>query len=153
MHGRPVHILCNVPCPFFRVYHTLSHSPRKAQVRLTEADKLTLINVYFSLDQWPDSLPTLEYLRKKAIRIGFLSNMTDKMLDSCIQHNRLNEYFEAVLSTDQRKTYKPSPSAYQMGLDTFHVIKSEILFVASGRHLENGRLFIQCRDIKELFKK
>jgi 2-haloacid dehalogenase len=94
---------------------SLLFAARKAQVRLTEADKLTLINAYFSLDLWPDSLPTLEYLRKKTIRIGLLSNMTATMLGSCIQFNHLDKYFEAVLSTDQRKTYKPSPRAYQMG--------------------------------------
>jgi len=110
---------------------SLLFAARKAQVRLTEADKLTLIKAHFSLDLWPDSLPTLEYLRKKTIRIGLLSNMTATMLGSCIQFNHLDKYFEAVLSTDQRKTYKPSPRAYQMGLDSFQVSKSEILFVAS----------------------
>jgi len=108
----------------------LLFAARKAQISLSETDKTTLVNAYLSLEVWPDVLPTLDFLRKKGIRLGFLSNMTEKMLNSCIIHNRLNEYFEVVLSTDQFKTYKPSPRSYQMGVDGFHLKESEILFVA-----------------------
>jgi len=108
----------------------LLFATRKAQVTLPAADKNILVNAYLSLEIWPDVLPTLEYLRKKGIRLGFLSNMTGAMLDSNIRHNGLHGYFEAVLSTDQLKTYKPSPQSYQMGVDAFRLKKAEILFVA-----------------------
>ena len=108
----------------------LVFAARKAKVTLTETDQITLVNAYLSLEVWPDVLPTLDFLKKKGIRLGFLSNFTEKMLDSCIQHNKLNGYFDAVLSTDQLKTYKPSPRAYQLGPDSFQLKKSEILFVA-----------------------
>jgi len=52
------------------------------------------------------------------------------MLDSNIRHNQLVGFFEKVLSTDQLKTFKPSPRAYGMGVESFHLEKSEILFVA-----------------------
>jgi 2-haloacid dehalogenase len=102
----------------------------KAQVILTGPDKEKLINSYLSLEIWPDVLPVLEFLRRSGTRLGFLSNMTDNMLSSCIHHNRLDEFFEKVLSTDQLKTYKPSRRAYQMATDAFQLTKSEILFVA-----------------------
>ena len=108
----------------------LVFATRQAQETLSDADKTMLVNAYLSLELWPDVLPTLEFLKKKSIRMGFLSNMTEKMLDSCIQYNRLSEYFEAVLSTDRVKAYKPSPGSYQMGPDAFHLEKSEILYIA-----------------------
>lgn len=108
----------------------LLFAARKAQVTLDEAVRNILVNAYLSLETWPDVLPALEFLRKKSIRLGFLSNMTAAMLDSNIRHNGLLEYFEAVLSTDQLKTYKPSPQSYQMAVDAFRLKKSEILFVA-----------------------
>ncbi len=102
----------------------------KAQVTLQEAVKNILVNAYLSLETWPDVLPSLEFLRKKGIRMGFLSSMTAAMLDSNIRHNGLLEYFENILSTDQWKTYKPSPQSYQMGVEAFGLKKTEILFVA-----------------------
>ena len=108
----------------------LVFAARKAQVNLSEGDKTLLVNAWLSLELWPDVLPTLELLKKKGLRMGFLSNMTRPMLDSCIQHNKLDEYFNIVLSTDQLKTYKPSPRSYQMGPDAFDLKKSEILFIA-----------------------
>jgi len=108
----------------------LVFATRKALVTLSDTDKTMLVNAYLSLELWPDVLPTLEFLRKKSIRMGFLSNMTEKMLDSSIKYNRLSEYFEAVLSTDRVKSYKPSPGSYQMGPDAFHLEKSEILYIA-----------------------
>jgi len=108
----------------------LVFATRKALVTLSDTDKTMLVNAYLSLELWPDVLPTLEFLKKKSIRMGFLSNMTEKMLDSSIKYNRLSEYFEAVLSTDRVKSYKPSPGSYQMGPDAFHLEKSEILYIA-----------------------
>jgi 2-haloacid dehalogenase len=102
----------------------------KAQLTITEADKHTLTNAYLSLELWPDILPTLNLLKEKNMRLGFLSNFTREMLNSNIQHNRLDGFFEKVLSTDQLKTYKPGPLAYKMGVDGSHLEKSEILFVA-----------------------
>ena len=64
------------------------------------------------------------------ITLSFLSNMTNEMLHSCIKHNKIEHYFDHVISTDNAKTYKPDPTAYQLGIDTLKLKKKEILFVA-----------------------
>jgi FMN phosphatase YigB (HAD superfamily) len=38
--------------------------------------------------------------------------------------------FERVLSTDEARTFKPDPRAYQLGVDALKVKREEILFVA-----------------------
>ena len=53
------------------------------------------------------------------IRIAFLSNITQKMLEAGIHNSGLEGVFEHVLSTDRVKVYKPDPRAYQMGVDAF----------------------------------
>ena len=108
----------------------LLFATRKAQVVLTGTDKEKLLNSYLSLGIWPDVLPVLDSLRNSGVRLGFLSNMTDNMLNSCVQHNKLSNFFEKVLSTDQLKTYKPSRRSYEMATKAFQLTKPEILFVA-----------------------
>ena len=38
--------------------------------------------------------------------------------------------FESVVSTDQIRSYKPDPRAYQLAIDTLQLQREEILFVA-----------------------
>jgi 2-haloacid dehalogenase len=47
------------------------------------------------------------------------------------RHSQLEGAFDHVISTDQIKTFKPDPRAYQLGVDMLGVRKEEILFVAS----------------------
>jgi len=93
-----------------------------------EAHK-ALMSAYVDLAVWPDVTESLRLLRKSGIRLGILSNMTKNMLDAGLAHANLGELFEHVLSTDQIKTYKPAPSAYQMAMDTFTLPREQILFV------------------------
>jgi len=108
----------------------LVFAAKKTGVILTTDDKKQLMEQYLSLNIWPDVLPALQTLKKSGIRLSFLSNMTIEMLNSCIEHSKIEEYFENVISTDNAKTYKPSPIAYQLGIDTLKIKKEEILFVA-----------------------
>jgi 2-haloacid dehalogenase len=62
--------------------------------------------------------------------LAFLSNMTVKMLEAGIENSSLQGIFEHVLSTDQLRTYKPDPRAYQLAMDAFRLAREEILFVA-----------------------
>jgi 2-haloacid dehalogenase len=52
------------------------------------------------------------------------------MLDGSIKASGLNDVFEHVISTDQVRTYKPGPQAYQLGVSAFGLPKEQILFVA-----------------------
>ena len=54
------------------------------------------------------------------------------MLRSCLEYSGLNGMFEHLLSTDKVREFKPSPRAYQMGVDAFRMNREEILFVAFG---------------------
>ena len=64
------------------------------------------------------------------------------MLQANIQHAGLDGFFEQVLSTGQVKTYKPTPQAYQLGMDVLKAKREEILFVASaGWDAAGAKLF------------
>jgi 2-haloacid dehalogenase len=54
------------------------------------------------------------------------------MLDANSSNNHIREFFEPHLTTDRVQAYKPSPKAYQMGVDAFGGRRDEIVFAAFG---------------------
>lgn len=97
---------------------------------LSNNEKELLMGKYKSLDVWPDVKTSLPSLKNQNLKLGFLSNMTSEMLLQGIKNSDINTFFDFVISTDEKQTFKPSPNAYQMGIDKLNLKKEEILFVA-----------------------
>jgi len=74
--------------------------------------------------------PALEQLKDSGIRMAFLSNLTNAMLDAAVKNSGLEGFFEPHLGTDRVRAFKPDPRAYQMGIDAFKLAKEEIVFAA-----------------------
>ena len=108
----------------------LTFAAKLLQLELTPEKRAHLMQAYLSLKAWPDAPSGLRSLKKQGIRLAFLSNMTKNMLDAGIRNAGLDDVFELVLSTDQIRTHKPDPRAYQMAIDGFKLKREEILFAA-----------------------
>lgn len=108
----------------------LVYAAAKTGVTLTPDNRKTLMEQYLALPVWDDVIPALQSLQESGIKLGFLSNMTAEMLHSCMRRNKIESYFDQVISTDLAKTFKPDSVAYQLGIDIFKFKKEEILFVA-----------------------
>ena len=65
------------------------------------------------------------------MRIAFLSNMSEGMLQAGVRQCGLAGFFDRHLSTDLVRSYKPDPRAYQLAMDGFRLRREEIAFVAS----------------------
>ena len=100
------------------------------KLELTSEKREELMQAYLLLKAWPEVPSALHSLHEAGARLGLLSNMTPKMLEAGIESAGLTEVFEYVLSTDQVRTYKPDPRAYQLAIDAFKVRRDDILFVA-----------------------
>lgn len=97
---------------------------------LTEQKHHDMMNAFLRLPAWPDVKPTLATLRQHGLRLGFLSNFTERMLRSSVESADLGGLFDVVLSTDRVRSFKPDPRAYQMGVDALRLRREQILFVA-----------------------
>ena len=97
---------------------------------LTSERRDRLMQSYLELTAWPDAPAALASLKDAGIRLAFLSNMTERMLESGIRRAKLEGLFEQVLSTDRIRTYKPDPRAYRMAIDALRLEREEILFVS-----------------------
>jgi 2-haloacid dehalogenase len=97
---------------------------------LTQQKQQAMMNAYLCLRAWPDVKPALAALRQHGLRLGFLSNFTERMLRSSVASADLDGLFDVVLSTDRVRCFKPDPRAYQMGVDALGLRREQILFVA-----------------------
>lgn len=53
------------------------------------------------------------------------------MLRANAEYAHITDLVDAFVSTDENRTYKPDPRAYQLGVDRLHLAKSATVFVAS----------------------
>ncbi|WP_260839415.1 haloacid dehalogenase type II [Methylomonas koyamae] len=91
-----------------------------------------LLQSFLTLEPWPDAKEALLQMKAAGLRLAFLSNFTAAMLDACVKHAGLEGIFEAHLSTDRVRAFKPDPRAYQMGVDAFELPRAQIGFAAFG---------------------
>jgi 2-haloacid dehalogenase len=118
---------------FWQVTEDALHfAAKKMKIEMSQGQVSQLMNGYLNLKSWPDVAPALRLLKKEGIRMILLSNFTSHMLNSCVRSSGLGDIFEALLSTDQVKAFKPDPRAYEMGVKAFDLDCEEILFVAYG---------------------
>jgi 2-haloacid dehalogenase len=86
-----------------------------------------LMAEYLALAAYPDVRSTMDALgaRKKAI----LSNGSPDMLEPLVKHSGLR--FDAVISVDELKVFKPAPQVYGLAVARLKVAKERIGFVSS----------------------
>ena len=100
---------------------------RKLDLSEQRADEL--LKAYRRPAAYEDARMALKQLQGH--RLAILSNGTPEMLEAALRHNRRETYFEAVVSVDRVKTYKPSPKVYALGEQVLKLPAREILFVSS----------------------
>jgi len=101
------------------------------KVELSSRERRDLVDAYSDLKTWDDVAEGLAALTDASgAKIGFLSNMTERMLRANLKRNGISDRFDFVLSTDSVRTFKPDPHAYDLACTALKVAKSDALFVA-----------------------
>ena len=96
---------------------------------LDTSSRKELMESYLHLDLFPEVKRTLGSLAGRELAI--LSNGTPKMLQSALDGAGVKETFSRVISVNEVKTYKPSPSVYQLAVTQTGLDKDSIGFVSS----------------------
>ena len=110
----------------------LVYAANALHVDLTAPQRRQLMDAYLHLTPWPDTADALRRLRRSGVRIIAIANFTPAMLRSNADNAGLTPLFDALISTDASRTYKPDPRAYQIGVDRLRVAKENIVFAAFG---------------------
>ncbi len=90
-----------------------------------------LMELYLTLDAFPEVPEVLRKLRAAGLRTAILSNGTPKMLEAAVRGANLEGLFDAVLSVEQVGVYKPHPKVYQLAVDTFGLPAEAFAFQSS----------------------
>jgi len=85
-----------------------------------------LLSEYLRLEPFPEVPAALERLKMKR---AILSNGSPDLLDPLVRNSGLR--FDAVLSVDELKIYKPAPQVYDLAVRRLGVRKERIGFVSS----------------------
>ncbi len=90
-----------------------------------------LMQLYLTLEAFPEVPGTLRELRKAGFTTAILSNGSPVMLDAAVRGAGLQDLFDAVLSADAVKAFKTHPSVYEYGLRALGVEAREVSFQSS----------------------
>ena len=90
-----------------------------------------LMELYLSLEAYPDAVPTLEKLAGEGRRCAILSNGAPAMLQASVENAGLAQLLEAVISVEEAGVFKPAPSVYQLGADRMGVARENVCFVSA----------------------
>lgn len=87
--------------------------------------------VWTRLDPWPDTIPGLVRLRER-YTLATLSNAGMAALVALVKHAALP--FDAVLSAELARAYKPAETVYRLAVDYLGVAAPEIMLVACHKY-------------------
>lgn len=92
-----------------------------------------LLDLYQTLDAYPECKDVLKALRDAGKKTAILSNGTPAMLDAAVNSSGLGDYLDEVYSIETVGVYKPHMSVYQMTVDGLGVSPERTSFQSSNR--------------------
>ncbi|MGA2415693.1 MAG: haloacid dehalogenase type II [Candidatus Sulfotelmatobacter sp.] len=93
--------------------------------------RVRLMNLYLTLDAYPEVPATLKRLKQAGMKLAMLSNGTPAMLEAAAGNAGIADWFDAVLSVEEVKVYKPHPSVYQLACDRLGTAAERTCFLSS----------------------
>ena len=90
-----------------------------------------LMNLYLTLDAFPEVPDMLKRLKAAGIKTAILSNGTPRMLEAAVKNASIGPFFDAVLSVETAGVFKPHPKVYQLAVDRLGIETKAIAFQSS----------------------
>jgi 2-haloacid dehalogenase len=90
-----------------------------------------LMNLYLTLDAFPEVVDVLRRLKKAGQKNAILSNGSPAMLDAAVKAAQLDTLLDAVFSVEEVGVYKPHPKVYQLAVDRLGIPAAAIAFQSS----------------------
>ena len=101
-----------------------------------------LMQLYLSLEPFPDARVCLERVKKAGTKTAILSNGSMTMLVAAVKNAGFDGLIDAVYSVDRTEVFKPYHSVYQMPVDDLKLPAQRICFLsANGWDAHGGAAF------------
>jgi 2-haloacid dehalogenase len=92
-----------------------------------------LLEAYLKIEAFPDALAAVTSLKARKLQIAILSNGSPHMLSAAVAASGMTGQFDAILSVDAVRMYKPRHEVYALVTDRFEIRPEEVVFVSSNR--------------------
>ena len=92
-----------------------------------------LLNAYLELDAFADARTAMAALKARGLSTAILSNGSPQMLKSAVEASGMAALFDALLSVDAVRMFKPRPEVYALVTARFSAPPERIVFVSSNR--------------------
>lgn len=120
--------------------NALSYTLRSLHLENSSEKEELLINEYKKLECYPETEEVLRSLSDK--KLAVFSNGSHDMLDPLIEQSGLAPLFDAIISVDHAKQFKPSPASCTLVLKEIGVERENVLFMSSnGWDISGARNF------------
>lgn len=110
---------------------TLDMAADNLGVHLNSTKKQEALTTIKKLKAYPDVNIGLQILKEAGFRLATLTNSPLSTLSAQLASAGIQKYFEATLSIDQVKKYKPAKESYEYAANSLGVTKNEIIMVAA----------------------
>ena len=97
----------------------------------TRQERDEINGVWTRLEAWPDAIEGLARLRRR-FTTATLSNAAMAAVVAVVKHAKLP--FDAILTAELAKSYKPAPAVYQLAVDLLGYRPDQILMVACHKY-------------------
>jgi 2-haloacid dehalogenase len=109
----------------------LDMTARKRGVNIDDERKRRILRGMSSLPPHGDVRGGLERLHDAGFRLAALTNSTEATARAQLEHARILERFELVLSADDVRRFKPAPEVYRMAAERLGIPIERMLLVAA----------------------
>lgn len=118
--------------PFWQVTgEALAHCLQSCGLPPKGALHEKLMQAYLVLDPFPEVRSTLDALHAAEMPLAILSNGNLEMLEAVVRNTGLASFFNALLSVEAVKVFKPDPRVYRLVTEHFSVAPSDVCFLSS----------------------
>lgn len=90
-----------------------------------------LLDLYLSIDAYPEVPEVLRELSARGMKLAILSNGTPTMLQAAVANAGISNLFDAILSVESVSVFKPHPSVYGLAENHFSLPARRICFLSS----------------------
>jgi 2-haloacid dehalogenase len=90
-----------------------------------------LMNLYLTLEPFPEVVRTLTRLKEAGLRTAILSNGSPDMLAAAVANAKIGGLLDAVLSVEEVGRYKTHPAVYRLAVERLGVEPAAISFQSS----------------------
>jgi len=87
-----------------------------------------LMNLYLTLDAFPEVPEVLGRLKAVGLKIAILSNGAPAMLSAAVEASKIGSLLDAVYSVEEAGVYKPHPDVYRLAVDRLGLPPTAIAF-------------------------